>query len=62
MAKSIYSPAALDLGIGDGDLLANEVDTDEEEKKKKLLRAGQALTKGNSMGLAAQNLLGQFRG
>ena len=58
MPKSSYPSAALDLGLGEGDLLANEVSQDENEKKKRL---GQMAAQTESAGLASQ-MLGLFRG
>lgn len=64
MANS-YSPASLDLGLGDGPALASQVDDTEEERRKKLNRLSgmgdPSLTGANTMGLAAMNLLGSFR-
>jgi hypothetical protein len=62
MANS-YSPASLDLGLGDGNALTQQLD-DEEEKRKKLKMSGmadQSSAGANAMGLAAMNLLGSFR-
>lgn len=60
-----YSPASLDLGLGDGAALAGQVDDTEEQRRKKLMKlSGQAdpMSAGaNTMGLAAMNLLGSFR-
>jgi hypothetical protein len=63
MANS-YSPASLDLGLGDGNALTDQVDQTEEERRKRLKMGGQAdaMSAGaNTMGLAAMNLLGSFR-
>lgn len=58
-----YSPASLDLGLGDGNLLSQQVDTDEDElkKKKKLMAQGLDQTGSNSFGLGAAQMLGLFR-
>lgn len=65
MANS-YSPASLDLGLGDGDPLTLQTGETEEERKKRLAKMGSSpdpTTAGaNTMGLAAMNLLGSFRG
>lgn len=52
MASSIYGAAA-DLGLGDGDLLGQQVADNEEERKKKLLRLGM-----NKPGAYGDNLTG----
>lgn len=58
-----YSPASLDLGLGDGDLLSQQVDDEETKRRKKLMQLGGSEKPGaNAMGLAAMNLLGSFRG
>lgn len=60
-----YSPASLDLGLGDGAALAAQVDETEEERRKRLLKLGggtdPSSAGANTMGLAAMNLLGSFR-
>lgn len=60
-----YSPASLDLGLGDGNALASQVDMNEEERRKRLMKLngqGDPSSAGaNTMGLAALNLLGSFR-
>jgi hypothetical protein len=60
MASTIYGAAA-DLGLGDGDLLSQQVKDSEEERKKKLLRMGMGKPGAygdNLTGTAASMLLG----
>lgn len=56
------SPASDDLGLGDGDLLSQQVSDAEEERKKKLLKLGNTQDGANQLGLAAMSLLGGFHG
>lgn len=59
-----YSPASLDLGLGDGNALSQQVDPAEEQRRKKLMKLGgpQMETVSNPMWLAAMSLLGTSGG
>lgn len=63
---STYSPASLDLGLGDGNVLSQQVNETDDERKKRLMKLSgggdPSSTGANTMGLAAMNLLGSFRG